>query len=1264
MKAEDYLSRVKGLMKYNIITLIAVVGFFLLSSVPPSALSAIPADTGSIESFSRWYSEFAQGSKIGYTHKKRERSTLDGKPVIISTSETHLSYSRMGTVMNSTEITTYYESLDRKPIKFESTSSGQGAQPVKTEGTFNGNTIEITSSSYGNVSKSTINTSGTVLFPYAIDHLTKQNLGSDFNYQTIIPSIGVKVVTVENNYLEKTPTDILGENYELYKYQLKLDAFGAMQIFDWYDHNAISYKSTASLMNSATYLTTEEDAKKSEGTKKVDIMNNSVIIVKTVIPDPRDVKQVLYKITVKNGTPEDLFIQDHRQKIMKQSLNDVFLEVNAYLPDYLLYTYPFTEERFKPYLRDNNFIQPGHSQIALTAKKVVGNQKNAYLAAKKLEKWVYNNIKDKNFDVGFATASETIETLKGDCTEHAILLASLCRSVGIPAQIVAGLEYIPLAGSDDSGMFMYHMWTEVYVGEWIQLDATNASRDVADATHIALMKSSLNNTEEESKLYTAALNAIGNLEIEIINYASATSGLFDVTSQASMGAVTKMDLSELNRQGLDSSQVPIASINLDQFKGNTTRVDSFNITGLPNVSPVLETYEGNFTKGMAHYAKGNIDHSIAYFNKAVELIPPDDAKKHYDMGVRLAGIMMFSLAENVFDKAININDELWSKKAKIYEEENFPKGHYSNTAEKYNMTGFSFSNFANNYPAAILMYEKAIDNSPNFDSAIYNLGRANYMQMDYETALRNYNQALNINPRNTQALAGIGQIYEEMGNYNEAIDAYQNIINIGKDDQNFINNIKYNLASLKARQMINANPNNASAYIMVGNAALQNEQFDQAKSAFIKALNINKNLADAHAGLGKAFFFSGETIEGEEELKKAVNMGSGQKDALLYLGIINKRRLEYNTALGYINKAISLDRNNKEYAIELGRVYMNMEDYPRAIQAFSRATNPEGYYWLGLAYAYKGNKAQAKDSFNKSINLNPYDARPYKELSKIYLEENDLFQARDHAEKAVDLDTNYADAYFVLGLIEEQEGNKTQAVDNYVKSYVVNQSSKEAYLKAYQIFEEMDELEKFQLPQPKYIPTKQEKEYLIRLLYFESVRTQENLKFADTVLNNCPMGFFVAKFDIVGKAILKKAESNYSSIIQALYKEAMNELEPPEKLTALNKLFLDKLWTEANFHHQQMYVIDVGISSGADKFSTMFGTLSDSFAEMQRKQIEFSNFISSLLQKWDPISVDEIVTNSGLNIVDMKELQQKQDALIERTNQAMQKYSETAQTAQ
>ncbi len=87
-----------------------------------------------------------------------------------------------------------------------------------------------------------------------------------------------------------------------------------------------------------------------------------------------------------------------------------------------------------------------------------------------LERFVFEHIGDKTYSRSFDLASQVALSGKGDCTEHAVLLAALARAYDYPARVVFGNLLI----ETPSALRAFgHAWTEVHDGErWQIRDAT------------------------------------------------------------------------------------------------------------------------------------------------------------------------------------------------------------------------------------------------------------------------------------------------------------------------------------------------------------------------------------------------------------------------------------------------------------------------------------------------------------------------------------------------------------------------------------------------------------------------------------------------------------------------------------------------------------------------------------------------------------------------------------------------------------------------
>lgn len=76
---------------------------------------------------------------------------------------------------------------------------------------------------------------------------------------------------------------------------------------------------------------------------------------------------------------------------------------------------------------------------------------------------------DAVYGQGWEPASLTARSLRGDCTEHAVLTAALARSLGIPARVVVGMAIVR---PGERYAALGHAWAELRDGDhWIIADA-------------------------------------------------------------------------------------------------------------------------------------------------------------------------------------------------------------------------------------------------------------------------------------------------------------------------------------------------------------------------------------------------------------------------------------------------------------------------------------------------------------------------------------------------------------------------------------------------------------------------------------------------------------------------------------------------------------------------------------------------------------------------------------------------------------------------
>ena len=158
------------------------------------------------------------------------------------------------------------------------------------------------------------------------------------------------------------------------------------------------------------------------------------------------------------------------------------------------------------------------------AQRIVGDASSDIQRMRRLRSYLSDYITEKGLDVGYASALETIKSRRGDCTEHAVLLTALARSLGIPARVVTGIVYVDRFGGA-SRVFIPHAWTQAWIANrWISFDSAERRYD---STHIAMGTGS-----GDPWRFFRSMNVLSSIRIE---RATPASGLMDMPAPAGDG---------------------------------------------------------------------------------------------------------------------------------------------------------------------------------------------------------------------------------------------------------------------------------------------------------------------------------------------------------------------------------------------------------------------------------------------------------------------------------------------------------------------------------------------------------------------------------------------------------------------------------------------------------------------------------------------------------------------------------------------------------
>lgn len=461
-----------------------------------------------------WDVLLIEGQKIGYAHETTRELEVDGEKLLEITSQQNLTIKRSGqTVEQFIEITSV-ESPAGRVVSF-TTKMKSGASELKIVGTYDAGKMKLQTTTAGKTVKSAIDWDPNWGGPFA-DQLSLQRkpmrAGEKRALRALIAGT-TELGEIELTAIGRESTKLLQGQRELLKIE-SVARFSGTSISGhmWADDTGEVLKTRIDTgLPTETYRTTKDNALR-EANGDFDLGVSTLVKIEQPLQQPHATKKIVYQARLKRGDPSAKFANSPTQSIKRIDEHTAEITVRSLMPGELdqagfVNAPPPTDADRSP----NNLIQSDDELIVAMSTQVAANQKDDWAVARSFEKHVRNTLTSKNFSQAIASASDVVRSKEGDCTEHAVLLAALCRAREIPARVAMGLVYYgPARG------FAYHMWNEVWIDDqWIPMDAT-LGRGGIGAAHLKVADSDLSSASPVSALLPV-IDVIGQLELKILS---------------------------------------------------------------------------------------------------------------------------------------------------------------------------------------------------------------------------------------------------------------------------------------------------------------------------------------------------------------------------------------------------------------------------------------------------------------------------------------------------------------------------------------------------------------------------------------------------------------------------------------------------------------------------------------------------------------------------------------------------------------------------
>ncbi|MGQ9534482.1 MAG: tetratricopeptide repeat protein [bacterium] len=347
------------------------------------------------------------------------------------------------------------------------------------------------------------------------------------------------------------------------------------------------------------------------------------------------------------------------------------------------------------------------------------------------------------------------------------------------------------------------------------------------------------------------------------------------------------------------------------------------------------------------------------------------------------------------------------------------------------------------YEEAIQELEKALSIDPNFILARNNLEIILKKSGKLDNRVKELAHHIEVEPFDEIKTLELADTYRKLNRYSQAIIYYRKVLdfNPGSYEARFglgitLKNLgKYDdaLEEIKKSLEIKISP---AGYRLLGEIYFNKGIIDLAIKNFQESLLLDPGSAEAHFFLGFAYGEKGMHKEGREEIKKAIQINPALAQFEPNLPIELK---EHRGHLEFLKEQLGVPKtsiNEYQAHINLGMTYRNKGLFTEARREFDEAlklkdNDVELFGALGEVSIFLNQLEEAKNYFNRCLELDALFTRGLNGLGVFYLKKHDYKQAKIYFEKTLGIDNSYVPALANLALVQYFLNDIEEAMKNF-----------------------------------------------------------------------------------------------------------------------------------------------------------------------------------------------------------------------------------------
>lgn len=278
---------------------------------------------------------------------------------------------------------------------------------------------------------------------------------------------------------------------------------------------------------------------------------------------------------------------------------------------------------------------------------------------------------------------------------------------------------------------------------------------------------------------------------------------------------------------------------------------------------------------------------------------------------------------------------------------------------------------------------------------------------DLEAAETSFRQVLAIDPRAAAAYANLGVIAMRRKQWTTA------------------------LAELRKAEKLA--PQMAGVRLNIGLAYYRQNDFWHAIPAFESVVKDQPDSVQARFLLGQCYFLTNRWVEAVDTLQPIWPQQSNDLNYLYALGISADKAERKDLSDLALGKLAEVGGDSPEVHLLLGKAKLNLEAYDDSVKELTAAYEADPKltfvnFYLGMAYAKKGDYPKAEAAFQRDIALEPDVVFNYDELGNVYFQMERDADAEKAYQQALKIEPDMLNPHIQLARIYQRQNRHQEAL--------------------------------------------------------------------------------------------------------------------------------------------------------------------------------------------------------------------------------------------